>query len=125
MYKTIAANSIEVIGPKARISGKLVALFNSFEGKDEEYISKTISENMEEILFVIDSPNCTKKFRENIGTCPGIDGGYISSMCSKRASEYHTNMENLNPLLIKYQSLINDAEKAHIEQTKKSRQPEA
>ena len=124
MYKTIAANSIEVIGPKARISGKLIALFNSFEGKDEEYISKTISENMEEILFVIDSPSCTKNFRENIGTCPGIDGGYISAMCSKHASEYHSNMEVLNPLLKKYQSFINDAEKTHVEQTSENSQPE-
>ena len=125
MYKTIAANSIEVIGPKARISGNLVALFNSFEGKDEEYISKKISENMEEILFVIGSPNCTKKFRENIGTCPGIDGGYISAMCSKHASEYHSNMKVLNPLLKKYQSFINDAEKIHVEQTNGNSQPEA
>ena len=125
MYKTNAINSIEVIGPKARISENLVALFNGLEDKDEEYISKTIAEKIEEILFVIDSPNCTKNFRENIGTCPGIDGGYISAMCSKRASEYHANMKELKPFLIKYKSVINDAEKTHIEQAKAGRQPEA
>ena len=125
MYKTNAINSIEVIGPKARISENLVALFNGLEDKDEEYISKTIAEKIEEILFVIDSPNCTKNFRENIGTCPGIDGGYISAMCSKHASEYHSNMEVLNPLLKKYQSFINDAEKIHVEQTNGNSQPEA
>ena len=125
MYKTIAANTIEIMSPKARISRNLVTLFNTFEGKDEEYISKKIAENIDEILFVIDSPNCKKNFRENIGTCPGIDGGYISGMCSKHISEYESNMKKLKPFLKQYKSIINNAEKAHIEQSKESGQPEA
>ena len=80
---------------------------------------------MEEILFVTDSPNCTKIFRENIGPCPGIDGGYISAICTKRAIEYDSNMKKLKPLLEKYKSLLDVAEKTHVEQTSGNSQPEA
>lgn len=122
--KQTEVSNLEKYSTKSNISRALLSLFYDFKGYDEGYISNKIAENIEKILFIMDSPNCTKDFYDRKGTHCGFDAGYINQLAYQHRREYESNMEQLKPLLKKYKSFIDDAEKTHVEQVIEKGQPE-